>query len=291
MLTASDHDGWASRRIRLCYLWRHGRLPDLSRPRCFTELVQCRKLTDRDPRMTDRLDKLNAKRIAAELLGPEWVIPTLWCGGVLPRDNPFTEPVIVKARHGCNQNVVLQGTAGARDWERIRRNSENWLRQPYGLWLDEWAYRGVPRGTLVEPLLGGGLPLPIDYKIYVFGGSATHVQVHLGRGTSHRWLLHDRQGRKLAQQEADDPQLPKSLPAMFAAAETLAAGFSFARIDFYEVAGQPLFGEFCFYPGSGLDPFAEDWIDADLGMRWLNALGATSPAPFAVSGQLQPLTP
>ena len=59
------------------------------------------------------------------------------------------------------------------------------------------------------------------------------------------------------------------------AAETLASGMDFVRVDFYEVGGIPYFGEFCLYPGSGLDPFAADWIDFEMGSLWLNAKNKT----------------
>ena len=145
-----------------------------------------------------------------------------------------------------------------------------WQRSAYGGWLDEWAYRDVPRGLLIEPLLGGSLPLPIDYKIYVFAGVATHVQVHLDRGGRHRWILHDRNWRPLVA-HPDRPPAPACLRAMLAAAETLAGSNAFLRVDFYEMDGRPYFGEFCLYPGSGLDPFAADWIDLELGALWLGA--------------------
>ena len=125
--------------------------------------------------------------------------------------------------------------------------------------------------TLDTTLLGWRLPLPIDDKSYDSGGRATHVQVHLGRGGRHRWILHDRNWRPLVD-ATDRPAAPESLPAMLAAAETLSRGMSFLRVDLYEVDGHPYFGEFCLYPGSGFDPFAADWIDHELGALWLDAM-------------------
>jgi hypothetical protein len=55
---------------------------------------------------------------------------------------------------------------------------------------------------------------------------------------------------------------------MLAAAERLASGHDFLRVDFFEVNGQPLFGEFCLYPGSGLDPFDPPQLDDWLGAQW-----------------------
>ncbi len=260
----------ARARIRLTYLWRHGRLPDLSDPRRFTELVQTRKLNDRDPRMPPAVDKVHAKRIAAERLGDEWVIPTLWRGVVLPEAMAWEPAFVVKSRHRCNQRAFVR--TGEEDWAAIRRRAARRMRRPYGGWLDGWAYRGVARGLLVEPFVGTSGVLPVDYKFYVFGGRVGYVQVHLDRERAHRWLLFDPAWRRVsAATPGDDPRPPRSLAAMIAAAEALGEGRDFVRVDFYEVAGRPLFGEMTFYPGSGLDRFAPVTLDAAIGARWLAA--------------------
>ncbi len=275
---AAPGDWLAHLRVGLTYAARHRRLPNLARPRRFTELVQRRKLNDRDPAQTMLMDKIAAKAMAGGQLGKDWIIPTAWVGDCLPQLPPFACPRIVKARHGCNQYRVLREQPDARAWEDLRKLSAHWTRKPYGLWLDEWAYENVPRGIIAEPLIAGpGGALPVDYKIYVFGGVATHVQIHLDRGSSHRWILHDRDYRQLVQVD-EAPAAPRSLGAMLDAAEELATGFDFLRVDFYEVAGKPLFGEFCLYPGSGLDPFAADWIDFELGGLWREAIASRQAA-------------
>lgn len=265
---ATAGDRVARARIAAIYRLRHGRFPDLVRPRRFTELVQQRKLCDRSSWQAEVLDKIAAKTLAAAALGPAWIVPTLWHGSELPGALRFRLPAIVKARHGCNQYAVLEAAPSAAEWHRLRRKGQRWRHRRYGAWLDEWAYRDVPRGLLAEPLLGGRLPLPVDYKIYVFGGEATHVQVHLGRGERHRWILHDRTWRQLVA-SPDRPAPPAALGAMLDAAETLARGRDFLRLDFYEVERRPWFGEYCLYPGSGYDRFAADWIDEELGALWL----------------------
>ncbi|WP_234024852.1 ATP-grasp fold amidoligase family protein [Tsuneonella amylolytica] len=254
-------------RIALCYRWRHGRWPDLEGAPRFTEMVQRRKLFDRDPRQSVLMDKLAAKAEVAAALGPEWTVPTAWSGHFLPDDPPFGFPAIVKARHGCNQYRVLREPPSDRAWADLQKLGAHWMSKAYGHWLDEWAYRDTPRGLLAEPLLPSESALPVDYKIYVFGGQATHVQVHLDRAADHRWVVHDRDWTQLVA-AGDTPPPPRSLLAMLDAAEALATGQDFLRVDFYEVAGRPLFGEFCLYPGSGLDPFATDWIDFELGALW-----------------------
>lgn len=259
-------------RIRLTYLWRHRRLPALAEPRLFNELVQDRKLRGRDARQSALSDKVGVKAFVTEWIGPEWVIPTLWYGPALPAHPPWERPFVVKARHGCNQNAFVR--TGEEDWQAIRRQSARWVRKTYGYWLDEWLYRHIPRGLLVEPFVGTGGGLPIDYKLFVFDGRVEFVQVHLGREHRHCWIVFDRDWRRVSSPTGDaDPQRPASLCRMFEAAEELGREFDFVRVDLYDVQGRPLFGEMTFYPGSGLDPFNPASLDRVMGDHWLSARG------------------
>ncbi|NIJ06700.1 hypothetical protein FHS31_000282 [Sphingomonas vulcanisoli] len=255
-------------RIGLTYLWRHGRVPKLTVPTLLTELIQVRKLFDRDPRMPLLADKVTAKAFAASQLGREWVVPLLWSGIELPLQAPVDGPIVVKSRHGCNQNVFVR--SGAADWRRARSSSAKWMRGHYGWWLDEWAYAHIPRGLLIEPMIGRDGELPLDYKVFVFGGQATHVQVHLDRERRHRWVLYDRDWHALGSDKSTVAR-PTALQAMLDAAETLAADFDFVRVDFYQPDEQPLFGEMSFYPGSGLCPIDPPALNEGMGRLWLAA--------------------
>ena len=266
-------------RINLTYWWRHGRLPDLDDPRTFTELIQARKLDGADAQMTRMADKLLAKQAVGAQIGHEWLIPTLWQGTELPATPAWPTPFVVKARHGCNQTAfVLDHTA---DWTAVCQRAERWMETRYGYWLDEDAYAAIPRGLIVEPFMGTPPTLPVDYKCYVFGGRVEYVQVHLGRGGRHRWVLFDRLWRRVSTATADpDPARPLSFLRMIAAAERLAGDRDFVRVDLYEIDGTPLFGEMTFYPGSGLDRFDPVALDRDLGAHWRRVL-ADGPVSVA----------
>jgi hypothetical protein len=269
----------AAARVGLAYRWRHGRWPRLADPRRFTEWVQWRKLHDRDCDRARLTDKAHAKRVAAAALGDAFIIPTLWQGRSLPVAAPWPMPFIVKANHGCGQWLVVRNES---EYRVAREVTPRWLKRYYGIWLDEWHYRGAERSILVEPLIGPADALPVDYKLYVFGGRAVMVQVHRGRGTDHVWCQYGRDWSPLSQNAGADAP-PHGLGAMLAAAECLGEGDDFIRVDFYEVGGQPLFGEFCLYPGSGLDPFDPPSLDDWLGAQW--------SAERAVRGETQRAAP
>ena len=258
----------ARSRVQMTYLCCHGRMARLSAPQLFTELIQHRKLYERDPRFSRWADKVTAKEEAAAILGREWIIPTLWHGVELQERPDWPLPFVVKSRHGCNQRAFIRSPP--HDWERLRRRTRKWMSRRYGHWLDEWLYTGIEPGLLVEPFVGCCGALPIDYKLFVFGGQVAFIQVHLERETAHRWIVLDRKWRQLTA-SSDAPPRPNSMPAMIRAAEALGRDFDFVRVDLYEVAGQPKFGEVTFYPGSGLQPLHPAKLDAQMGALWRSA--------------------
>lgn len=260
--------------LKLLHLARNRYWPDFERPRRFNEFVQARKLHDRDPLLPLLADKVKVKDFVADRLGAEWVIPTLWHGRELPELPLWPPPFVVKSNHASQQWRFVR--TGREDWQAIRRAARRWIASRYAPLLCEWLYGEIEPQILVEPFIGTSGELPLDYKVFVFGGRAHFVQVDSDREHGHKRTLFDRDWRRLAVRfhYPTDPREiapPPSLPAMLEAAERLAAGFEFARVDFYDVAGRPLFGEITFYPGSGLDRFDPPEFDRRFGALWEEA--------------------
>jgi len=258
---------WSRLRVAVIFFWRHGYFPNLEAPRRFTEWVQWRKLHDRDFSLAALTDKLYAKSIAADLIGSDLIIPTLWQGDRLPCAPPWRLPFIVKSNHGCKQFVVVRC---GKDWQRARRLAPRWLNAAYGTWLDEWHYGRAKKTLLVEPFIGPAKGLPSDYKVFVFGGVARFVQVHVDRDSRHRWIQYDRHWSKISN-SSDNIDQPFRLAQMLAAAEKIAGGRDHLRVDFYEVEDRLWFGETCLFPGSGLDPFDPVELDETFGRLWGSA--------------------
>ena len=261
-------------KLALMHLWRNGYFPQLSAPRTFNELVQARKLNDRDPLLPLLADKVKVKEVVADRLGQEWVIPTLWHGSELPAAPDWPLPFVLKSSHGCNQCAFIR--TGAEDWPRIRREAHRWLRRRYGAILEEWLYGEIEPQLLVEPFVGRCDRLPTDYKFFVFGGRAEFIQVDTDREHAHKRVVFDRSWNALPLRlqfpvERRRIPPPPSLGRMIEAAETLGRGFDFVRVDLYDVGGRPMFGELSFYPGSGLDGFRPVRFDALFGEYWLEA--------------------
>jgi hypothetical protein len=71
---------------------------------------------------------------------------------------------------------------------------------------------------------------------------------------------------------------PAHLDAMLDAAEALAAGHDFVRVDFYDLPDGPRFGELTFAPSSGHLAFQPEGWDAAIGALWRRR--PTDPLPW-----------
>ena len=260
--------------VSLDFFLAHRRLPHLKEPRTFSEKIQYRKLYNKDPRFPVLADKFQVKDYVREALGEQWLIPSIWYGKALPprEERNWPIPYVLKATHGSGQNIFV-ASPDDQNWELIEERAEGWLHNRYGTPFREWLYGQITPGLLVEPYVGCGDILPVDYKFYVFGGEVRTIQVDTGRAQNHRRCFYDRKWKPqpfalMYPLETSPIAKPASLDAMIEAAEHRGRDFAFVRVDLYEVEGRPLFGEMTFYPESGRGVFSPPHYDRMFGNLW-----------------------
>ena len=260
--------------LGLLYVRHFGRWPNFNHAQLFSEKVQARKLAPRDPTFPGLVDKVEVKQMVSRVLGPDWIIPTLWHGRQLPplfeRDWPM--PFVIKANNGSGTNLFVR-SAKECEWNRIEATTQRWMSTPYSRRFREWPYELVQPCLLVEPFIGSDGVLPPDYKIYVFNGRAEYVQVDIGREHDHHRCFYDRRWVKQPftyfkpMVQAAVPK-PQSFDRMLAAAEILGRDLDFVRVDFYEIDGRAIFGEMTLFPESGLASFDPPYWDQCFGELW-----------------------
>jgi hypothetical protein len=260
--------------LRLKHYRRLGRWPTITVPRSFNEKILNYRLHNRDPRIPGLIDKASVKNFVRERLGDEWITPSLFEGPELPprpqRNWPI--PYVLKATHGCGHMLFVRSDTD-QQWSTIESTCRAWTsRRGEGWPYTKWPYAAMRRWILAEPYLGDG-PSPTDYKIHVFEGVAQLVEVHTDRFSDHKLTFFDliwnlQPFRTYYPQDPRPISPPASLDDMLKGAEALADGFPYVRVDFYEIAGRPRFGELTFYPGSGFNPFNPDEYDFKLGELW-----------------------
>lgn len=256
---------------RLAHRVRIGHWPDIENPRSFNEKIMAFKLLQRDASYAPYVDKVAVKPIVADLLGEDWVVPTLWHGTSLPQHRSWPLPYVLKANNSSGRNLFVRN-ADEEDWPRIERRAKRWLETPHPRFKGEWLYTQIKPQLLVEPLMGDG-SLPADYKFYVFEGRVQLIEHVSQRDTRYLCKLLDRdwqavEGTIRNRENPQEVPRPEKLDELVWAAERLGAGFDFVRVDLYLVSGKPYFGELTFTPSAGVERYQPLALDYTLGDYW-----------------------
>ncbi len=255
--------------VRLWYRLTFGRQLNLDNPQLFSEKLQWLKLYNRKPEYTTMVDKYAVKEYVANLIGKEYIIPTLgvWDTPSEIEWNKLPERYVLKTTHGGGGKgviVVKDGNQLQHDIQRqksiIATLNREMKRDTYKM-LREWPYKDVPKRIIAEQYLEDSNGELVDYKFSCFDGKAKDVMLCLDRQFhdtkfyffSQDWKL--LRLNKRGQQAPADFTLPKPdrMDKMFKLAELLSKNLPYARIDLYNVDGKIYFGEITLYPASGLD--------------------------------------
>lgn len=252
--------------LRLKYYFSMGSRLNLKDPKLFQEKIQWLKLHDRKPEYTRLVDKYAVKGYVANLIGNQYIIPTL---GVWdrPEEIDFDElpdKFVLKTTHGGGGGgVAICHDKSNFDKEGAKRHLAKSLKVDIYQHNREWPYKNVPRRVIAEELLetSGNTDL-YDYKFFCFNGKVEYFKIDFGRFKEHHANYYDCNANLMPFGEADFPpvpehklEMPDNLADMITIAETLSKGFRFIRIDLYNLSGHIYFGEMTFYPASGLGPF------------------------------------
>jgi hypothetical protein len=264
-----------------------GRQPRFWAPRSFNEWMLRRLLLAREDSHRAWNDKLAMRRRVAARVGEAHLVPLLavadspealdW--GALP------EAFALKASHGSGLFALVPDRDAA-DCDALARLARAWLGLCYYAGdpsrgaggSREWAYRGIPRRLMVEPLLpfGEGLASPLNLKAYVFDGriAATLLEAWLPDG-SKRMALCDADWQRLpvtinGRDSHGLARPPAPVRTRFAElARAIGQGSDFLRLDGYATrSGDVLIGEVSPCAHGGRAAFDPPGFDLWLGAVW-----------------------
>lgn len=254
--------------LKLLFKFKMGRRLNLKNPQTFSEKLQWLKLYDRNPEYTQMVDKFAVKDYVANILGEEYIIPTLgiWNKPEEIDWDVLPERFVLKTTYGGGSSgVVICKDKNTFDRKKAITKLKRSAKQNIYRTLKEWPYKNVPKRIIAEQYIEpspGANDLP-DYKFFCFNGEPKYCQVISGRETGkcidffdHDWNhqpFHEPSYYSFADEE---PAKPKCLEKMWQAAACLAKGKAFSRIDFYEVGDKVYFGEITFFPTSGMGGFS-----------------------------------
>lgn len=261
--------------LKMMYRLRMGKPLNLDKPETYNEKLQWLKLYDRRPEYTMMVDKIAVKDHVKNLIGEEFIIPTL---GVW--DNPddidfdaLPNQFVLKCNHDSG-GIVICSDKSKLDIAKAKRGLRKALKRRYFYHGREWAYKNVKPQILAEKYMvdESGYELK-DYKIFCFNGEPKVMFIASDRSSKtedtkfdffdmdfkHLPFLNGHPNSKMPIHK------PESFEKMKQLAAKLSAGIPHVRVDFYDINGQIYFGELTFCHWSGMVPFEPEEWDYKLG--------------------------
>ena len=271
--------------IETLWLKKMGYAIDLNHPRTYNEKLQWLKLNDHNPHYTALVDKLQVKDVVGQLIGQQYIIPTL---GVWDKTDDISleslpERFVLKTTHDSGSICICRDRATF-DLEKAKRQLDRSLKNDYWLAGREWPYKDVPRRIIAEPYLEDTETGELrDYKFFCFGGEVKLMFIATDRqhreepyfdffdlDFNHIDMRHGHPNAPVP------PAKPKGFDTMIELTRKIAGKMAQVRVDFYEVNGQVLFGEVTLFHHGGWMPFDPKEWDEKMG-RWIQ-LPVAGPA-------------
>ena len=268
------------RYLKLLFRLKTGHSLDLNKPKRFNEKLQWLKLYNHQPEYTDMVDKYEAKKITEKRIGSKYIIPTLgvWDSVEEIGWDSLPQQFVLKTTHGGGGvGVVICKNKDCFDKVKAENRLSKSMKLSGYEGLKEWPYKNVHRRILAEQYMeDANNHQLIDFKFHCFNGVPKVVLVcqdrYSGKGTSkdfydmdwnHLEISREMNGNAMAQMEK-----PGEFDEMVQIAKVLSNNMPFVRIDLYLANHKIYFGEYTFFPASGLSNFYPDKWDFVFG-EWL----------------------
>ena len=260
--------------IKLTYKANMGKKLDLKHPNTFNEKLQYLKCYNHDETYTKLVDKLSAKEIIGNIIGDEHIIPTLgkWENAYDINFELLPNSFVLKCNHDQGSAIIVKNKNDfelkkAQDFLNSRL-SMNWY---YG--TREYPYKNIKAMVFAEKMLDEKI---IDYKFYCFNGEPKFLYCGQGMTNDHSLKIdfYDLNWKHMPFYRTDydrlgDIERPLQLGEMIEIAKELSNGYSFVRVDLFDVGGKIYFSELTFCPASGFMPFVPEEYDEIVG-NWLD---------------------
>lgn len=250
--------------LKLKYKLKMGKKLNLKKPQTFNEKLQWLKLYDRKDVYTTMVDKYEVKKYISDVIGEEYVIPTI---GIYNKfdDIDFEKlpnKFVMKCTHDSGSTIVCKNKEEF-DTENAKKKVNKALKYNYYYSGREWPYKNVKPRIIIEKYMeDDNVGDIIDYKIYSFNGKCNYVMVCTDRMIGEtkflfydkNWILQkDMTKDGLKYGDSINIDKPQNLDKMFELASKLSENIPFVRVDFYEVNSKIYFGELTFFPSAGFD--------------------------------------
>lgn len=217
---------------------------DLNTPKTFNEKLQWLKLYDRNPEYTKMVDKYLVKDYVANIIGDEYIIPTL---GVYDNFHDINfeklpNQFVLKCTHDSGSTIVCKNKKEI-NFSEVKQKINRALKQNFFYQGREWPYKYVkPRIIIEKYMVDESREELKDYKFFCFNGKVRFFKVDFNRFIKHRANYYDTSlnllpfGEEICPPDMDKKiDIPNNVNHMIDLAEILSKNTSFVRVDFYNI--------------------------------------------------------
>ena len=255
--------------LRIAYRCKMHKKLNLDTPQTFNEKLQWLKLHDRKPEYTLLADKYEAKKLVAQRIGEEYIIPTLgvWNSFDEIDFDKLPSQFVLKCTHDSGSIVICKDKSSLNK-EHANRVLSNGLKHNSFWAAREWPYKGITPRVIAEVYMEDSITKDLrDYKFFAFDGTVKAMFIATERGSKEetKFDFFDENFNHLPftnghPNATELPKKPDHFEEMKTLAEKLSTGIPQVRVDFYECNGKIYFGEMTFYHWGGMVPFQpEEW--------------------------------
>lgn len=248
---------------------------NLDNPQTFNEKLQWLKLYDRNPLYTVMVDKYKAKEYVANIIGKDYIIPTIgvWKNFDEIDFNKLPNQFVLKTTHDSGGIVICKNKNAFNKQLAQEKLNKSLKRNFYYIWR-EWPYKNVIPQIIAEKYMEDNKTKELrDYKFFCFNGEPKLLFVASDRQNSQEETKFDfydmdfnhlpfTNGHPNSKQFIEKPQ---SFELMKQLAKKLSKKIPHVRVDFYEINGRVYFGELTFSHWSGFVPFNPKIWDKKIG--------------------------
>lgn len=262
--------------IQIYYFAHFRKFCNLKNPKTYNEKLNWLKLHDHNPLYTTLVDKYEVKKYVANLIGEQYIIPTLgiWDSIDDIEFEKLPNQFVIKCTHDSEGHVIVRDKSKM-DKSAVKKKIGAALKQNFYYIGREWPYKYVKPRVIVEKYMEDHVDGELrDYKFFCFDGEPKVMFVASDRSSDHvKFDYFDLDFNHLDIKQkyphAQKPlRKPETFEQMIRLSKILSKGFPHVRVDFYEVDGQLYFGELTFYHFSGFMPFEPSQWDYTFG-DWL----------------------
>lgn len=262
--------------LKMAFRLNMGKKLDLKNPKTFNEKLQWLKLYDRKPIYTTMVDKYAVKKYVADLIGEEYIIPTLgvWDSFDEIDFDSLPDQFVLKCTHDSGGLVICRDKSKL-DIKAAKAKIEKCLKCKYYWGTREWPYKDVKPRIIAEKYMQDTKDDALtDYKFFCFDGVPKVMYISKDHGRDPRTDFFDMDFNHLPIKARDPhaevtPQRPEQFDQMRCLAETLSEGLLHLRVDFYIVNEKVYIGELTFYHMSGMTEFTPHEWNVKMG-SWIN---------------------